>query len=397
MAVTTTETKTQATGAKTEAKTSTRVRLYTPGPVEIPVRILRAMSAVPPHHRTEVFRATYRRVTESLRELHKTQGEVFMMAASGSGAMEAAVVNLLSPGDKALVIVGGKFGERWLNLVKAYGIAHETIDVEWGHAVDPAEVERRLAKDGAIKAVFSTHSETSTGALHDVQAIAKITRARNVKLVVDAITSLGIHPLPQDEWGVDVVVCGSQKGLMVPPGLATLSLAPWAASAIDGAGLPRFYFDLRKFRKSPPGETPWTPAVSLTLALEEALAMIHEEGLDTVHARHRRLAMAMRAGAQALGYRLFAADPSHALTALLPPEGIADASLVVKRLREVHGMVVAGGQDQLKGKIFRVGHMGAYDLGDILAMLGALEEISAALGKPGRGGADAALQAWSAA
>ena len=397
MAVTT-ETKTQAAApAQSPAKTSTRVRLYTPGPVEIPARILRALSAVPPHHRTEVFRAIFRRVTDALRDLHRTQGEVFMLAASGSGAMEAAVVNLLQPGDKALVVVGGKFGERWLNLVKAYGIAHEAIDVEWGHAVDPSEIERRLSKDSAIKAVFSTHSETSTGSIHDIEAIAKITRARDVRLVVDAITSLGIHPLPQDEWGVDLVVCGSQKGLMVPPGLATVSLAPWAASAIEGAGLPRFYFDLRKFRKAPAGETPWTPAVSLTLALEEALAMIAEEGLDNVHARHRRVAMAMRAGAQALGYRMFAASPSHALTALLPPEGIADASAIVKRLREVHGMVVAGGQDHLKGKIFRVGHMGAYDQGDILAMLGALEECAGALGKPGKGGADAALKAWAQA
>lgn len=386
------------TKAKTEIRTSTRVRLFTPGPVEIPARILRALSAVPPHHRTEGFRATFKRVIEGLRELHRTEGEVFLLGASGTGAMEAAVVNLLSPGDKALVIVGGKFGERWLNLVKAYGIAHDAVDVEWGHAVDAAEVERRLSRDAAIKAVFSTHSETSTGAIHDIQAIAKITRARDVRLVVDAITSLGVHPLPQDEWGVDVVVCGSQKGLMAPPGIGTLSLAPWAASAIEGQGLPRFYFDLRKFRKSAPlGETPWTPPVSLTLALEEALAMIREEGLDNVHARHRRVAHAMRAGAQTLGYKLFAAAPSHALTALYPPDGIADASAVVKRLRDVHGMVVAGGQDHLKGKIFRVGHMGAYDLGDILAMVGALEECATALGRPAHGGADAAIRAWAAA
>ncbi len=388
---------TVTTDAKTAARTATRVRLYTPGPVEIPARILRALSQVPPHHRTEVFRATFRRVTEALRELHRTEGEVFVLGASGTGAMEAAVVNLLAPSDKALVVVGGKFGERWMNLLKAYGLAHDTLDVEWGRAVDPAEIERRLTKDSSIKAVFSTHSETSTGAIHDIEAVAKITRPRSVRLVVDAITSLGVHPLPQDRWGVDVVVCGSQKGLMIPPGLASVSLAPWAASAIDGPGLPRFYFDLRKLRKSAPqGETPWTPPVSLVLALEEALAMIREEGLDEVHARHRRVALAMRAGAQALGYRLFAANPSHALTALIPPDGV-DASAVVKRLREVHSMVVAGGQDHLKGKIFRVGHMGAYDLGDILAMVGALEECGMALGRPARGGADAALQAWNGA
>ena len=385
------------TANQTSTRTATRVRLFTPGPVEIPARILRALSAIPPHHRTEGFRATFKGVSEALRELHRTQGEMFLLGASGSGAMEAAVVNLLSPSDKALVIVGGKFGERWMNLLKAFGIAHETIDVEWGHAVDPAEVERRLARDPKIVALFSTHSETSTGAIHDIQAIARITRGRNVRLVVDAITSLGVHPLPQDDWGVDVVVCGSQKGLMIPPGIASVSVAPWAAAAIDQPGLPRFYFDLRKFRKTAPqGETPWTPPVSLVLALEEALTMIREEGLENVHARHRKVAMAMRAGAQGLGYRMFAANPSHALTALYPPEGV-EASAVVKRLREVHSMVVAGGQDHLKGKIFRIGHMGAYDLGDVLAMIGALEECAGALGKPARGGADAALKAWAEA
>ena len=388
---------TLSTETKTDVRTATRVRLFTPGPVEIPARILRALSQVPPHHRTEVFRATFKRVTEAMRELHRTQGEMFLLGASGTGAMEAAVVNLLQPTDQALVIVGGKFGERWMNLLKAFNITHETIMVEWGHGVDPAEVERRLNANPKITAVFSTHSETSTGSIHDIQAVARITRPRNVRLMVDAITSLGVHPLPQDEWGVDVIVCGSQKGLMIPPGLASLSLAPWAASAIDHAGLPRFYFDLRRFRKTAPqGETPWTPPVSLTLALEEALTMIREEGLENVHHRHRRLALATRAGAQALGYRLFAANPSHALTALYPPDGV-DAAAVVKRLREVHAIVVAGGQDHLKGKILRVGHMGAYDLGDVLAVVGALEECVAALGRPARGGADAAIQAWSAA
>jgi serine---pyruvate transaminase len=383
--------------ATSTARAATRARLFTPGPVEIPARILRALSAIPPHHRTETFRAIFKRVTESMRELHRTEGEMFLIAASGTGAMEAAVVNLMSPADQALVIVGGKFGERWMNLLKAYGIPFEKIDVEWGHAVSPAEIERALVRNPKISAVFSTHSETSTGAIHDIEAIAKITRARGVKLVVDAITSLGVHPLPQDAWGVDVVVCGSQKGLMVPPGLASLSLAPWATSAIEQSGLPRFYFDLRKMRKSAPlGETPWTPAVSLVLALEEALAMIREEGLENVHARHRRVGGAMRAGAQALGFKLFAADPSNALTALLPPEGV-DASALVKRLRDVHGIVVAGGQDHLKGKIFRIGHMGAYDLGDVFTMIGALEECATALGRPAQGGAEAAHRAWASA
>jgi aspartate aminotransferase-like enzyme len=378
-------------------RAATRARLFTPGPVEIPTRILRALSAVPPHHRTEVFRATFKRVNEAMRELHRTQGEMFLLGASGTGAMEAAVVNLMSPSEKALVVVGGKFGERWMNLLKAFGIPFEKIDVEWGHAVDPAAIERALKNSAGITAVYSTHSETSTGAIHDIEAVAKITRSRGVKLVVDAITSLGVHPLPQDAWGVDVVVCGSQKGLMCPPGLASVSVAPFAASAIESEGLPRFYFDLRKMRKNAPsGETPWTPPVSLVLALEEALTMISEEGLDNVHLRHRRLALAMRAGALALGYKLFAANPSHALTALYPPEGI-DASAVVKRLRDVHGIVVAGGQDHLKGKIFRIGHMGCYDLGDVFTMIGALEECAGALGRPAKGGTEAAHHAWASA
>jgi len=377
--------------------TATRTRLFTPGPVEIPPRILRALSQVPPHHRTEVFRAVMKRVTQALRALHGTAGEVFLFAASGTGAMEAAVANLMAPGEKALAIAGGKFGDRWVRLLEAYGVPHDTLPVEWGRGVEPAEVERRLDLDPALAVVFATHSETSTGALHDVESIARLTRARGRRLVVDAITSVGVHPLPQDGWGVDVVVCGSQKGLMLPPGIATLSLAPWAAGAIDGERPPRFYFDLRKARKSAPlGETAFTPPVSLVLALEEALTMIGEEGLDRVHERHRRLAHATRAGAEALGFRLFSSSPSHAVTALVPPPGI-DAAELVKRMREEHGMVIAGGQDALKGRIVRIGHMGAYDLADIHALLGALEACVAALGRPAGGALGAASLAWERA
>lgn len=378
-------------------KTAPRTRLFTPGPVEIPARILRALAQEPPHHRTDGFRAVVRRVTEALRWLHGTEGEVFLLAASGTGAMESAVVNLLSPGERALAIAGGKFGERWGSLLKAYGIAHEVIEVEWGAAVDPGLVASRLDADAGITTVFATHSETSTGAIHDVESLARLTRERRRRLVVDAITSVGVHPLPQDAWGVDVVVCGSQKGLMIPPGIATVSLAPWAAAAIDGDRLPRFYFDLRKARKSAPvGETAFTPPVSLVLALEESLAMIREEGLDAVYHRHRRLAHAVRAGATALGFAVFPSSPSHAVTALTPPEGI-DGSAVVKRLREVHAMVIAGGQDRLKGKIIRIGHMGAYQREDALAVVEALEECVTALGRPARGGAAAAQAAWDRA
>jgi serine---pyruvate transaminase len=374
-----------------------KTRLFTPGPVEIPPRILRALSQVPPHHRTDVFRPVVRRVLEELRRLHQTQGEVFLLGCSGTGAMEAAVANLVGPEERVLAIAGGKFGERWVGILKAYGVPHELIDVEWGHSVDPAEVERRLDRDPGLGVVFATHSETSTGALHDIEAIARIVRRRERRLVVDAITSVGVHPLPQDEWGVDVVVCGSQKGLMIPPGIATVSLAPWAAAAIEGERLTRFYFDLRKARKSAPlGETAFTPPVSLILALEESLAMIREEGLAQVHLRHRRCAHATRAGAAALGFQVFPPSPSHAVTALTPPPGV-EARAVVERLREVHGMVVAGGQDRLKGRILRIGHMGHYDLADMLAVLGALEECVCALGAPAQGSATAAREAWDRA
>ena len=381
----------------TGTTTSTRPRLFTPGPVEIPVRILRALSQTPPHHRTDVFRDTYKRVSEDLRWVHQTQGEVLMLAASGTGAMEATVVNLMEPGRKALCLVGGKFGERWGNICKAYGVPYETIDVPWGHAVPVADVERRLEQDKGISTVVGTHSETSTATLHDAQALAKATRSRGRRLALDAITSLGVHPLPQDEWGVDVVVTGSQKGLMSPPGIATVSLAPWALDAIEGERSPRFYWDLRKARKSlPAGESAFTPAVSLVFAVGEALTMMREEGLDQVHARHRRLGAAVRSGAQALGWTLFSRSPANSVTALEPPAGV-DASAVIKRLRVTHGITVAGGQDHMKGKMIRIGHMGAYDLSDIYVVLGALEECTQAQGRAGSGAIEAARRAWEAA
>jgi aspartate aminotransferase-like enzyme len=379
------------------ARTSTRPRLFTPGPVEIPVRILRAMSQVPPHHRTDGFRVTYKKVSEDLKWLHETQGEVLMLAASGTGAMEACVVNLMAPGEKALVVVGGKFGERWANLCKAYGVPYEAITVEWGHVAEPAAIDRALAADPAITTVFAQQSETSTATLYDVEGFAKVTRARGKRLVVDAITGVGVHPLRQDAWGVDVVVTGSQKGLMSPPGIATVSLAPWALDAIEGPKLTRFYFDLRKARKSlPDGESAFTPSVSLVFAVEEALNMMKEEGLAGVHHRHARLGAAVRAGAQAIGFSLFSKRPADSVTALLPPEGV-DAGAVVKRLRVTHGITVAGGQDHMKGKMLRVGHMGSYDLSDIYVVLGALEECVNALGRPASGAIEAARRAWEAA
>ncbi len=385
------------TPAATSPRTSTRPRLFTPGPVEIPVRILRAMSGVQPHHRTDAFRATFKKVTADLAWLHQTQGEVLMIAASGTGALEAAVVNFMARGEKALVLVGGKFGERWANICKAYGVPYDSVEVPWGHSIDPAEVHRKLAADASITTVFATQSETSTATVYDIEGIAKVTRAAGKRFIVDAITGVGVHPLPQDEWGVDVVITGSQKGLMSPPGLATVSIAPWALDAIEGEKLPRFYWDLRKARKSlPSGESAWTPAVSLIFAVEEAIAMMKEEGLAGVHQRHARLGAAIRAGAQKSGWRLFSKSPANGVTALEPPAGV-DASAVVKRLREMHGITVAGGQDHMKGKMIRIGHMGSYDLSDGFIVLAALEECTQALGYPASGAIEAARRAWEAA
>jgi aspartate aminotransferase-like enzyme len=364
----------------------------------VPERIRHALAEPPPHHRTDAFRATLRGVTEALATLHGTQGEVFTLAASGTGAMEAAVINLMAPGARALAVVGGVFGQRWADLLRAHEVPHEVMPHAWGTAPDPAELAARLDADPDLAVVFATHSETSTGTLADVRALARETRARGRVLVVDAVTSLAVHPLEQDAWGLDVVVCGSQKGLMLPPGLATLSLAPWARRAIEGQRRPRFYFDLTRARRGlATGDTPFTPPVSHVLALEVALAMLREEGLAAVHDRHRRLAHAVRAGGLAAGCRLFSSAPSHAVTALEPPAGV-EAAAIVRRLREAHGMVVAGGQGELRGRILRVGHMGAHGHDDAVAVSAALAECTAALGAPvAADAAQAAREAWGAA
>ncbi len=382
------------TSVPSTMKTATRTRLFTPGPVEIPFRVLRALTQIPPHHRTDAFREQFKRVTEGLRQLHGTRGEVFILASSGTGAMQATVTNIMAPGEKALAIVGGKFGERWAKLLTAFDVPNEVIEVEWGTSLDPADIAKKLEADKNITTVYTTYSETSTGTLYDIKGFSEVTRKHGRRLVVDAITGLGVHELPQDEWGIDVVVCGSQKGLMVPPGLATVSLAPWARDYIEGKKLPRYYFDLQMARKmAPNGETPFTPAVTLVIAMEEALKMIEEEGLPNVIERHRRLANAMRAGAEAVDFKLFSKSPANSVTALYPPDGVSAAD-VVKRLRDMHGMIVAGGQGHLKGKILRVGHMGAYDLFDIVSVSTALEECANTFGHPGRGAAGEARRSW---
>jgi aspartate aminotransferase-like enzyme len=362
-----------------------KTRLYTPGPVDVPARILAALARPAIHHRTAGFRAILAEATRGMAELCGTQGTVVTLAASGSGALEAAVVNLVAPGTRPLVVEAGKFGERWAKILKAYGVDAEVLSFDWGRAADPAQVAARLAARGATDrapAVFFTHSETSTGVLHDAAAIAAAARAAGALAVADGVTSVGVHDVRMDAMGIDALVTGSQKGLMLPPGLGFVALGPRALEALDaGPRLPRFYLDLRKAAQTAAdGDTPFTPATALIIGLTETLAMIREEGREAMVARHAANAGATRAAAQAMGLRLLAERPSNAVTAIGAPDGLS-AGVIVKAMRERHGMVIANGQDRLKDISFRIGHMGAYDMADILGVVGALEDALSFAGR----------------
>ena len=371
--------------------------LLAPGPTPVPPAVLLAMAQPMIHHRTPEYEALFADVRRDLRLLFQCTNEVLMFAASGTGAMEGAVVNTLSPGDRVIVVRGGKFGERWADICQAYGLHVLPVDVPYGKSVDPAAVAGTLERAPASKAVFATHSETSTGAVHDIQALAGIVRRTEALLVVDAITSLGVMDLPMDAWGVDVAVSGSQKALMLPPGLSFAALSDRAWERVPLARLPKFYFDFARERKAIVGnQSAYTPAVSLVVGLRETLRLILTEGLPGVFARHDRLARAARAGVQALGLTLFAEHPGAACTAVTAPPGI-DGGAVVKGMRK-RGITIAGGQGSMKGKMFRISHMGYVDPFDVLTALGALEMVLADLGYPvgfgaGVGAAQRVLQA----
>jgi len=340
------------------------------------------------HHRTEAFRRVFVDVTQRLATLFATEGVVVTLGASGSGGLEAAVVNLVAPVSKPLVVEAGKFGERWAKILKAYGVEPEVLSFEWGKAVDVAQVEAALSRR-PVPILFFTHSETSTGVLHDAEALAQAAHRHGALAVADVVTSVGVHDVRMDAMGLDVAVCGSQKGLMLPPGLAFVALGARALEALDaGPRLPRFYWDLRKAAaQAKDGETPFTPPTSLVVALAEALTMIEEEGLPRVVTRHAANAAATRAGVNALGLTGMAERPSNAVTAVASPAGV-DAGAIVKAMREHHGMIIANGQDRLKGVSFRIGHMGAYDEADIVAVVGGLEDALRRVGRtvePGAG------------
>jgi aspartate aminotransferase-like enzyme len=356
--------------------------LLTPGPTPVPERVMLAMARPIVHHRMPAFTAIFNEAAEGLKWIYQTSQPVLMLAGSGTLAMEAAVLNTMRRGDKALCVVGGKFGERWRNICKAYGIDFVEIAVEWGKAVDPQQVKAALDADAKITAVFSQANESSTGVRHPVEEIAKITASKDgVINVVDAVSALGAFDLPMDKAGFDVLITGSQKALMLPPGQAYIALSEKAWKRTETADIPRFYCDLKRERKAQAGgETAWTPAVTLTVGLVEALRMIKEEGLEACFARHDRLARATRAAMVALGCKLFAPDaPSPTVTSVWGPDGI-DTGKIVKHLRDKYGISITGGQDAVKGKILRVAHLGYFGPFDILTSVTALEMAFADLG-----------------
>jgi aspartate aminotransferase-like enzyme len=359
-----------------------KYRLLAPGPTPVPPEVLEAMARPLIHHRTKDFEDLFEEVRSGLSWLYQAGGDVITLAASGSGGMEATVSNLLSPGDSALVVEGGKFGERWTKICRAYGVEADVISIEPGRSAGADEVGARL-KAGVHKAVFVQASETSTGAKHDVQAIAGAVRetSPDTLIAVDAITALGVYDLRPEEWDLDVVIAGSQKAMMLPPGLAFVWLSERAWAVTQSAKLPRYYFDLAIERKSQSkNTTAWTPAISLIAGLKVALDMMQKEGLADIFARHARLARATRAGLRALNLEIFPRDLlSESVSAVHVPGGI-EGKVVPKLMQSEQGITIAGGQGDLSGKIFRIGHMGYVDESDVLAVLGGLEAVLGGLG-----------------
>jgi aspartate aminotransferase-like enzyme len=347
--------------------------LLSPGPTPIPNEVALAMSETMIHHRTPQFNKVFEEARTGLKKLFGTRNDVLMLASSGTGAMEAAVANLFSPRDKVLVVNGGKFGERWLNIANAFGLDPVEMKVEWGQAVKVEEVAKQIKAHPDLKAVLIQASETSTTVFHPVREIAKLTK-NGPLFLVDGVTAVGVVPIPVDEWDIDVLVTGSQKAMMLPPGLGFISLSERAWKKTKEARLPRFYFDLNLERKNQQkGSGAFTPAVSLIFGVRASLNMMQREGFDRVYARHARMSRATRAAATALGLKLLAPDsPSPAATGIYLPDGI-DADRVLDYLRDHMNITLAEGQDQLKGKVIRIAHVGYMGAFDVITAIAALE------------------------
>jgi len=359
---------------------SDKRHLLTPGPTPVPPEVLAAISQPVVHHRGPDFRPVYERTLVRLRDVFRTERDVLLFGAAGTGVMESAVANLCSPGERVLVVSAGHFGERWQAIASAYGVELETLEYSWGEIPAADDVAARLTELGGAKAVFVTHSETSTGVVCDLQAIAGVVNEHGALSVVDAVSSLGAVPLETDAWRLDVVLSGSQKALMTPPGLAMAAVSEraWAARGDS----PRFYFDWERTRKAQASlDAPFTPPVSLVAGLDVALGLLLDAGLDATFERHVRLGRACREGAKAMGLELFSPDEdrSAVVTAIRSPDGI-DATELVRDLRDRFGITIANGQGVLKGKIFRIGHIGYFDVFDITTALAAVELVLADLG-----------------
>jgi aspartate aminotransferase-like enzyme len=366
-------------------------RLLTPGPTPLYPKALYAMLGSDLHHRTDEFRSVYKAVLTDLKELMGTANDVLVLVASGTGAMEASITNCFSPGDRVIVCSAGKFGERWAEITKAYGLNVVLIEEPYGKSVRAEALEKALAANPDTKGVFVQASETSTGAAHDVRAMGEAVKKTPAIFVVDAITGLGTMPLNIDGWGLDIVIGGSQKAFMVPPGIAFLSISPKAWAMTETSKLPKFYFNLKKEKKNAVnGESSWTPATSLMLGMAEALKYIKTLGMDKLVDNAQQLARATRAASKALGLELFSPEsPSASVTAIKAPTGM-DSGVIVKEFKNRFGSIIANGQGTMKGQIFRIAHLGYFDFADLFAMVAELELILHANGVPVKLGAGVA-------
>ena len=347
--------------------------LLAPGPTAIPPEVLLKMAEPIIHHRNPLFEAVVAEVRDDLKWLFGTKNEVLLFASSGTGAMEGAVTNMLSPGDKAICVRSGKFGERWANICQAYGIEVVNIDVEWGEELDPLEIEKVLKANPDAKAVYTQATETSTGMRFSTKEIAAIVRNYPAIMVVDGITGVGVFDLPMDAWGIDILISGSQKALMLPPGLAFAGVSDKAWELNKTSKCPKFYFNWAKeLTNLQDNQTAWTPAISLIIGLNASLKMLKQEGLENVYRRNELLAKATREGAKALGLKVFGKNPSPAVTTICAPEGI-DGQDIYKTLWKKYNVTGAGGQGQLKGKAFRIATLGYAEKYDVLTAIAALE------------------------
>jgi aspartate aminotransferase-like enzyme len=367
--------------------------LLAPGPTPVPSEVLLSMAMPIIHHRSPDFLPVLDSAKKGLQWLYQTGNDVLILCSTGTGGMVGSVSNFFNQGDKVIVVNGGKFGERWTKICKSYGLNVDEISLEWGYAVRPELIEEKLKKDQGIKGIFVQASETSTGVYHDVQSLASIVkRYENTLFVVDAISALAAHDLRTDDWGIDIMVGGSQKGLMLPPGIAFVSVSDKAWEKAKTSKLPRFYFDFKKERENlAKNQTNFTSPVTLIIGLNESLKMLQAEGLENVFNRHEKLALTTRKAVQALGLELYAKEsPSNAVTAVMTPHGI-DGQAVYKNLREKYGITAAGGQDRARGKIFRIAHLGYVDKFDVITAIAGIEMVLKGMGHPVRLGTGVAV------